>query len=735
MQEIAYRSWEGIRISILIVFTAFLPVVAKANDFTVITDRIVSELLQVMVEDAVIAELLETQRPDGTWPGINYEDVSRTGFEHRIHSANLVLLSRAYVDRRSKFRRNRRLLQAIRQGVAHWVERDYFCDNWWHNQIGTPTNFVHVMLLVGQHLPRELVDGMQPIIGRAHLNASGARPSGDRIKIAGILAKNLLFMKDYPQFEEVIRVIEGEIKFAEGRGMQYDFSFHHREDRVNNTLSYGLGYADAFVEWAVYVAGTSYAFSDEKTRLLVDYYLDGIVKTTAFGTYPDTGAKNRSIARPGALKPLDASTPKKLLLTTDYRKQELEEVITTREKSIAFQRSSYSKFFWHSEHFTFQRPHYFASVRMYSTRNANMEEPYNSEGLKNHHRGDGTNHLAVTGKEYYDIFPVMDYQKVPGATILQKESLPDESQILKWGTTEFVGGASDGLYGMVAYDFKSAHDPLGAKKAWFFFDEGYVCLGSGISARSARPVFTTLNQNLLEGKVTVFDRGGQRMLENGLHDLNGARWVHSDSVGYLFPDSQPVHLFNGQVTGLWTAISKQSSTPRDTVTENLFSLWLDHGPRPVKGSYSYMVFPGISSSQLADFEASTPMEIIANTEEVQAVRHKGLGLYQLAFYRAGELELAKDWTIKMDSPGLLMIQLVDGRVAKITASDPSRRLSAIHFQLSQQVDLPVLDGVFSTWNPATGATSIRVQLPEGVYAGSSAVVEINGGLPAKPTSQ
>lgn len=86
--------------------------------------------------------------------------------------------------------------------------------------------------------------------------------------------------------------------------MQYDYSFHHREDRVNNTLSYGIGYADVFTEWAVYVAGTDYAFSREKIQHLVDYYLDGIGKTMVFGKYPDPGAKSRSVARLGALKPM-----------------------------------------------------------------------------------------------------------------------------------------------------------------------------------------------------------------------------------------------------------------------------------------------------------------------------------------------------------------------------------------------------------------------------------------------
>ncbi|MDZ7606241.1 MAG: polysaccharide lyase family 8 super-sandwich domain-containing protein [Cyclobacteriaceae bacterium] len=154
-------------------------------------------------------------------------------------------------------------------------------------------------------------------------------------------------------------------------------------------------------------------------------------------------------------------------------------------------------------HLTFRRRASFTSVRMYSTRTHNMEEPYNSEGLLNHHRGDGTNHIYRTGVEYDDIAPVYDYQKIPGTTILQKPELPAPTEIRSSGFTDFVGAVTDGKYAAVGFDFKSPHDPLCARKAWFFFDEEYVCLGTGISAKKELPVVTTLNQCLLHGEVML----------------------------------------------------------------------------------------------------------------------------------------------------------------------------------------------------------------------------------------
>src|SRR5690606_36008684 len=135
------------------------------------------------------------------------------------------------------------------------------------------------------------------------------------------------------EVDQIIRIIEGEIKFSTGqRGMQHDYSFHHRVDRVNNTTSYGYGkYANAFGEWSYYVAGTRYAFSKEKINHLVDYYLEGVYKQLVYGIYEDVGVKNRSITQKAEFRPRGTLEIERLLQSTDYRKDELEEIIRLRK--------------------------------------------------------------------------------------------------------------------------------------------------------------------------------------------------------------------------------------------------------------------------------------------------------------------------------------------------------------------------------------------------------------------
>lgn len=708
------------------------------DDFERVKSRVIEELMQSETDDGRVKAIIGRMDEDGSFKDINYEDLSRTaGFPQRRHTSDLVYLARAHKNESSEFFKTNEIEDIITVGYRFWIDNDFFGDNWHNNQISTPTSLVDLMLLIGDQLPADLIERGQPIIGRAHMEASGARPSGDRVVIAGILAKNLLFRGDREAFDDIIRLIESEVKFSTGsRGMQHDFSFHHRGDRVNNTTSYGYGkYANVFGEWSYYVAGTRYAFAVEKINHLVDYYLDGIVKMQVYGVYPDVSAKNRAIThKVSAFESYDTLEIERLLQSTDYRKDELEEISQLR-KGESKPSVSFAQFFWQSEHFVFQRPSFYTTVRMFSTRNRNMEVPYNGPGKPTHHRGDGTNYLSMRGDEYHNIWPVYDWQKHPGATILQKPELPSPREIQKDGLTEFVGAVTDGLYGAVAFDFKSPHDFIEAKKSWFFFDNEYVCLGADILGRrrlaggglggqareEAPSVVTTINQSLMRGEVTVSCGGTSRNLANGNRELDGVEWVYHDGVGYAFPDPATICLSNQVREGRWSDITDEKNVSHEVVSEEVFTLWLDHGQRPENASYQYVVVPDVAIGTLAD--RINPIEILANAPDVQAVKHEGHGIYQIAFYEAGEVEMTKGLKLKIDSQGMAMVKMKGQKVVELSVADPSRKLSRAAITISGIYN-SCADDFVTIPNKSENNTLILVNLPRGVYAGKSVSVRL-----------
>ena len=692
------------------------------SDLENLRKKVTDQLLKPVVNDSQIKLLLETIRDDGTWPDIDYKDISNTGFQHAQHLNNLVELSRAFKKEGSRYNHDESVKKIIYLALNYWLANDFICENWWWNQIGTPNLLVSTVLLVDEDLTKEKIAKLLPIIGRANLNATGARPSGDRIKIAGIYAKTALFNRDSNAFDEAIKVIEGEIKFSTERGMQFDYSFHHREDWVNNTLSYGLGYAEAFAEWAAYVAGTNYKFSEKPLQQLVDYYLDGICKMMVFGKYPDPGAMNRDITRPGAQKAFGTETCEKLMAATDYRKNELTEICKIRRENTKAT-LSFSTFFWDSDHFTIQRPDYFTSVRMYSNRNCNMEQPYNGEGLMNHHRGDGTNYISRTGIEYFNMSPVFDWQKIPGTTVVQKPSLPSEKEIQKKGLTDFVGAVTDGVYGAVSFDFRSPHDPLEAKKSWFFFDKEYVCLGAGITSESKYPVTTTLNQCLLNGDVVVM-KGNEKLKSTpGEKVVKNVSWVFHDGIGYLFPQPVDVNIFNNAASGSWYMVNHQSHSSKEVIKKDVFKLWIDHGKQPQKTKCQYMVVPAITVQEMDSQNMNQLVEILSNTIEIQAVKCVNLNVCQVVFYKAGEIQISDGLKIQSAYPGLVMIKTKGTEIEEISVADPTHNLKKMHLKISGIIE-KCGENYKSVWNKLLNSSEISIDLPQSVYAGKSVTIHM-----------
>ena len=692
------------------------------SDIEKLRKRFAMQLLDAPVSDERIKTLVETLQPDGRWPGIDYVDTTRTAFQHERHLSNMLALSIAYKKKGSPYKGNKQVRKAVHQALAFWLENDFICENWWWNQIGTPNTMVSMLLILDRDLSQEESARMLKIAERGNMNASGARPSGDRIKIAGLQAKAALFKRDAQEVAMLMKIIEGEIKFSTGRGMQHDFSFHHRTDWVNNTLSYGSGYAGAFIEWASNVADTEFRFSEQTVRLLIDYYIDGICKQMVYGRISDPGILNRDIARPGEEKVWSPSAPEKLRTLTNYRQAELENIICLRKGDSSCEPVSFAKFFWRTDHFVFQRPNFYTSVRMYSTRNANMEMPYNGEGLMNHFRGDGTNYLSIRGDEYKRLTPVYDWMKIPGATIVQLDKMPGESEIQKWGLTDYVGAVTDGMYGAVGFDFKSPHTGLAAKKAWFFFDKAYVCLGTNISSRMENPVLTTVNQCLLNGEVTVSDADGIHLQEQGTRTKKEVRWVVHDKVGYYFLQKENVVLSNQRMEGSWKIANRQTTVPADIVRQDVFTLSIDHGQSPDNGGYAYMVIPSVDSRSVENRVEEEGAVVLANSSELQAVRHDGLNMAYAVFYKGGTLRINDKIAVEIESPGMLMMKYNDsGEIQMLAVSDPTHFMKKLHLSVNQKIDWAAQEGIQTEWDKEKAFTRIVVDLPQDEYAGKSVI--------------
>lgn len=708
-------------IAISVLTNPFLMADNIQADMKLIKDRFVDELLERSPYTQRTHNLMNELGDDGSWPNINYEDTSRIGFQQSQHMSHLIHMARSFRHPDSPLRNDERLLDSINRALDFWLKNDFRSDNWWWNQMGIPRRMVDFLLLMEDFLNEDQIQLGAEIVSRANMSSSGARPGGDRLQVAVIMGKGALIRNDPLEFQSAREAIEQDMEFTEGPGLQYDFSLQHREDRVTSTLTYGYGFIQEFADFASKIYGTPLEFKEETLEMAIDFYLEGIHKSTALGRFRDPQQLNRGISRFGAMHLLSSQVPLHLRLVSNYRAEELDQLIAARRRE-AQPDFSFNKYFWRSAYFTHQRQDYFTSVRMFSVRNRSVEQPHNQEGLKNHFLADGSNFLIRTGTEYERIFPAYDWRKIPGTTVVQKKDIPHPDLIQQNGKTTFVGGLSDGTYGIAAFDFDSPIDDLQARKAWFFFDREYVALGAGIQSNDSDPVATTLDQRALRGEVHVHDGRRAAQPSPGEQAFPGARWIWHDNVGYLFGEETHLNLRHGTFQGTWRSINRQHWSTDEIQNIDLFTAWIDHGSRPRRASYSYVVVPSVSVQELEQYQRQAPIEILSNTPQIQAVSNSETGIFQFVFYERGRFQSDTGLRISVEQPCLLMFIVKEGQIQNVVVADPARQSETIRFTINAQIQGQNPDWDIR-WSQTSWESNVRVTLPTGVMAGKSAALE------------
>ncbi|MCY2952839.1 MAG: polysaccharide lyase 8 family protein [Planctomycetota bacterium] len=674
---------------------------AGEADLQIVKQRIDRSLLPDGGRGAAVVQAarghLRALRADGSWGDIDYADKSPAIWKPQAHLSRLVTLAKAYRAGGLEAGAKERILGAL----DYWTKLDPQCSNWWYNQIGSPMQMGDFLILMAKELSAEQIAAGVKILKRATWEKWTGQNLvwGTSVQIVRGCVENspAVAAEAYERMYREIRVApEGE------EGIQADYSFH-QHGALLYSGGYGAGFtADcaAFVERA---AGTEFAIPVHKRRLLESYILDHQQWATIGGIF-DYSVTGREITRPGKNARGLVGAVEKLARMEGERPKEFEAFARRLRGDREAATLLGNRHFWKSDYMVHRRADYVASVRMYSDRLLNTDGYINGENKKSHHLADGATLIYLNGLEYADIFPVWDWLRIPGTTCEQNTPLVP-GKVNHKGATSFVGGVSDGTYGVAAMHLKSGQ--LTARKAWFFFDGEWVCLGSDISSASENPVYTSINQCLLRGAVVT--SAGADALPGGSRTIEGVRYVHQDSIGYVFPVATTVHVANQAQAGAWSEIGVGSS---ERIEKEVFSLWLDHGPRAEKATYQYIVICNVDAKAIASRAADLPLKIVANTAAVQAVRHHKLGLLGAAFMRAGSVKAGAGWTVSVDQPCLLMMKQTAKSVA-FSVSNPQNQPLVVNVE----VDIELSDAGVA--HPQAGQSRVRFELPGGGETGRS----------------
>ncbi len=156
----------------------------------------------------------------------------------------------------------------------------------------------------------------------------------------------------------------------------------------------------------------------------------------------------------------------------------------------------------------------------------------------------------------------------------------------------------------------------------------------------------------LIGAETVTADGAVREIGADDVDLSNSKWVHLEgSGGYYFPNG-------GNLFARWY----RKKSP-------FFELWLKHGKNPKDEKYAYVMLPGKTAEETEAYALNPDIEILENSEALQAVRENKLGITAIVFWEAGEYN-----GIAADSPMMVMLRDGENGEREVVVSDPTQKL-------------------------------------------------------------
>jgi chondroitin AC lyase len=690
---------------------------ALATDLQTVSQRVIAQDLSSIASATTIEGYESSLQSNGSWSDINYADTSATNWSPDTHVTRLLAMAQAYSSSSSSLYDNATLKADILKAYDYWIATNPQSSNWWYNQIGSLQPLGSTMVLMQSSLSSSELTSGESFLGRA---VPSSNTGQNRVDLSIVQIDQGIVEASPTIVSSAFSSIGSTIAIIPAAGIQTDnsYQFHGPQLYVGG---YGeLFAADALNEASI-AAGTSYAITSAQEQLMVNYLLDG-VQWFVRGQALDLTSSGRGDSRAGISTAGTSyvSAINSALALGTYRQSELQSFLA-RQKSAQSsgvfdpaQSLSGNRNFFDSDIMVQQRPAYYSSVKVSSTRTSQTESG-NGEGLTNLYMSDGVNQIMVTGQEYNNIEPVWNWRRLPGTTVEQDtRSLKPTSDWGVLGTSTFAGGVSDGTYGAEAFNY-NRYD-VAAKKSWFMFDNEEVALGAAINAPKATyEVDTTINQCLLQSAVTYETTASSTpvTMNTGTVTPAGLKWVIQNGVGYLF--ASPVSNATIQAisqTGSWQEInSTQSATP---VTKNVFTLYIDHGTAVNNASYSYIVVPGMTAASMDAYAAANPIQIIRNDANVQAVRQSSLGVTQAAFYAADSFSIATGQTVAASTPSTVMLEQQPDSL-KISASTPAAK------QITLQLTLTGvhISSSGSTWLDAMGTGIASLNLPGGSLAGST----------------
>lgn len=609
-----------------------IAILAAIPPETEISDQVVAELHQrypFNVEK--ITSYIHALQPDGSWKDINYEDKMRSGWEPKLHAERILEMTKLYCSKQTTYYQSAWIEEAIHKALNFWFTTKPVCLNWWQNQIGVPKTLGGAFILFEDKLSAKEKEGAIEVMENAKFGMTGQ----NKVWLAGNVMIRGLLQNDYPLVKEARDIIASEIVTGQVEGIKEDWSFHQHgpQQQFGN---YGLAFISGMSFFSGIFSGTSLCFNEEQSNILHSLIEEGY-RWIIWNGYMDISALDRQL----------------------YHNAQIHKALALEFSSAPAPRRPHGtlapaprryKHFDQSDYTIYRSSQWMASVKMASNRVIGTEL-VNEDNLKGYYMADGATYFYIRGDEYLNDFPFWDWRKVPGITAYEDTApLPRAKKNKNRNETDFVGGVTNGRLGLTTMELN--RDGLHARKSWIFTDDYVLCLGSRIQSDSTLAVTTSIDQRGKRSELYYLNGKQWESIENEkLFNAGNLRFFH-DNTGYILLDKTPCTAQSEKRSGQWHDFMGMYRPKMEE--KEMISLHLNHGTKPTRASYRYIVLPAASREETATFNTSF-IQIIKDDQTAQAVYLPKENTLFIVAYAPTTLKLKSGFRFEAKERGLYLI--------------------------------------------------------------------------------
>lgn len=664
--------------SLITVFAVLLTTSLFADDISKLKTRWI-ELNQPSknVNDGIAEFWLKKQNPDGSFIGINYKCTEGGLWDCRRHWHALKAMARSFRYGTGKYKSSPEIRRAVIRGIEYWTTNKFRNHNWWYQSIGIPLMSTEVILIMGDNLPKTVIQSFRPILDLSEPGMTGQ----NRVHLAMILFLKGLIYADAAMIKKGrdISVSEITVTGVNREGLQADFSYHQHYQQMQFG-NYGMAFLTSITWWAGILRNTKYELSEEKLNLIIDYFMNGM-RWVIYRKLLDFSACGRQIVG-DAQKGKFISARKAMLKLMVYsdKNSKLNVIDFFQDNSTL----TGNRFFWRSDFIVHRRKSWYCSIKMCSSRVVGSEST-NNENMLGRNVASGVALMLQSGKEYLKLMPLWNWRRLPGLTALQdRASLrPPDRVKFHANHSPLVGGVSNGICGSVMMELKT--DQLEGRKSYLCFDNYIVAIGTGIKGKSSFPVNTTMDSCWYPGKVVISDRNRKQEITEGCKKIEKVSHISYGGKNLYFIKPTNVSVQIEYRERDWSKI--QPSYKGQKVTGRLLTIFTDHGVRPQNASYAYI--------QSTVKKAGQNFVLLAvDNHMIHAGYDSASGISFAMFYAPGILDIPGVGRLEALQAAAVMTNRHEYWIA-----DPTQSHKTLKFSLNGK--------------------KISIDTPQGIYAGNS----------------